>query len=260
MEIQIFNKISVDINNYDSHWNLFQCLGDDVPDLEITVLPGAYEYAGIEVFPKMEYPLALRSENVLVSANVDWSKVHIVLLDGKTDGLDGALSACIMSHLSTRNGVLFHASLIDYKGKGILFIGPSGIGKTTQAELWNQYRSAVIINGDMALVHYEDSKYYGYGYPIHGSSPYCENRKVELSGIVVLEQDKENHIERLTGLGMVERVLKNIFLPKWYEEGVNAVMDTVDGLLCTVPVYLLKCRKDEQAVELVERVLFKENV
>ena len=243
-----------------SHWDAFLCEDTEDPDMSIHISSNGFEYCGIDVFPKMEYPLVFKSENALVSANSNWSKVNITLFDGKNDGLEGALSASIMSHLSIHNGVLFHASLIDYEGKGILFIGPSGIGKTTQAELWNQYRSAVIINGDMALVHYEDSKYYGYGYPIHGSSPYCENRKAELSGIIVLEQDKENSISQLNSISMVERVMKNVFLPKWFEEGVNAVLDTVDGLLSNVPVYLLKCRKEEQAVELVERVLFKKNV
>lgn len=243
-----------------SYWDAFLCEDTEDPDMSIHISSNGFEYCGIDVFPKMEYPLVFKSENALVSANSNWSKVNITLFDGKSDGLEGALSASIMSHLSIHNGVLFHASLIDYKGKGILFIGPSGIGKTTQAELWHQYRSAVIINGDMALVHYEDSKYYGYGCPWHGSSVYCENRKAELYGIIVLEQALENHIERLTGITMVDRVMRNVFLPKWYEEGVNAALRTVDGLLSTVPVYLLKCRIEKQAVELVERVLFKKNV
>ncbi|SUO03438.1 Uncharacterised protein [Faecalicoccus pleomorphus] len=202
----------------------------------------------------------LKSNNVFVSANANWNQASITLLDGKSDGLDSALSAIVMTHLSTRNGLLMHASFVDYQGKGILFIGPSGIGKTTQAELWAKYKNATIVNGDMALVHYENSKYYGYGCPWHGSSVYCENRKAELYGIIVLEQALENHIERLTGITMVDRVMRNVFLPKWYEEGVNAALCTVDGLLSTVPVYLLKCRIEKQAVELVERVLFKKNV
>lgn len=256
---KIITTILLD-QNLGSYWNLFRCRDFEKYDLKIKVSSNTFEYGGIEVFPYMKYPLVFRADNSLVSANSDWSYVDVTLLDGRSDGLESVLSAIVITHLSIRNGLLMHASFVDYQGKGILFIGPSGVGKTTQAELWAKYKNATIVNGDMALVHYENSKYYGYGCPWHGSSVYCENRKAELYGIVVLEQALENCVERLTGINMVDRVMRNVFLPKWYEEGVNAVLDTVDGLLSNVPVYLLKCRKEEQAVELVERVLFKKNV
>ncbi|WP_370839368.1 hypothetical protein [Intestinibacter bartlettii] len=34
------------------------------------------------------------------------------------------------------------------KDKGILFSAPSGTGKSTQADLWEKYENAEIINGD----------------------------------------------------------------------------------------------------------------
>lgn len=255
----LIKTVSVNIK-LGSDWDIFTCKDLETSDLDIHVSSATFEYCEIDVFSELKYPLSFRCENALVSANTNWSHVDISLLDNSNKGLVSALSAIVMTHLSTRNGLLMHASFVDYQGKGILFIGPSGIGKTTQAELWAKYKNATIVNGDMALVHYENSKYYGYGCPWHGSSTYCENRKAELYGIIVLEQALENHIERLTGITMVDRVMRNVFLPKWYEEGVNAALRTVDGLLSTVPVYLLKCRIEKQAVELVERVLFKKNV
>ena len=43
------------------------------------------------------------------------------------------------------------------------------------------------------------------------------------------------------------------------EKGVEAAMETVDHLLSVVPVYLMKCRPDEESVALVEKVLFQES-
>lgn len=213
---------------------------------------------GIEVLNELPYGNSdiLKNRNMLIRANADWSEVCINLLDGKEDGLEGTLITAIMTHLSTRGGLMLHTSLVDYQGKGILFVGPSGIGKTTQAELWMKYRDAIIINGDMALVGEKDGSFTGYGCPWHGSSPYCENRQVPLAGIIVLEQAKENTLERLHGVAMIERIMRNIFLPHWYQKGAEAAMETVDHLLSTVPVYLLKCRPDEEAVAMVERALF----
>ena len=216
---------------------------------------------GIEVLNELPYGNSdiLKNRNMLIRANADWSEVCINLLDGKEDGLEGTLITAIMTHLSTRGGLMLHTSLVDYQGKGILFVGPSGIGKTTQAELWMKYRDAIIINGDMALVGEKDGAFTGYGCPWHGSSPYCENRQVPLAGIIVLEQAKENTLERLHGVTMIERMMRNIFLPHWYQKGAEAAMETVDHLLSTVPVYLLKCRPDEEAVAMVERALFESN-
>lgn len=214
----------------------------------------SYQY-GLNILPSQPGPSYFLSENALVSANSDWREVSITLLDGKDTGLMGALSATLMTHLSTRSGLLVHASLVEIDGKGIMFLGPSGIGKTTQAELWAKYRDALIINGDMVFVAYREGVYRGYGSPWHGSSPYCLNRNVPIVGMVVLEQDCENSIVQLSGITCVERVMQNVFMPTWYKEGVDGVLDTLDGLLSHVNVYLLKCRPDEEAVDLVASVL-----
>lgn len=237
-------------------WNKFEAQKSVNIDWTITIRYFWEFQYGIDILPPQPGPAILKSKNALLSANADWTEAAITLLDGKDDGVEGAVIAAIMTHLSTRGGIQMHSSLIDYNGKGIMFIGPSGIGKTTQAELWMKYRDAIIINGDMALVHDDGDKFSGHGCPWHGSSPYCENRQVDLSGIIVLEQAGENTIERLSGVTMIERVMQNVFVPTWYEKGVEGVMETVDHLLSTVPVYLMRCRPNEDAVSLVERTLF----
>ena len=66
-----------------------------------------------------------------------------------------------------------------------MFLGPSGIGKTTQAELWHTYRDAVIINGDIVFVQETEGNFLGWGTPWHGSSPYCENASVPVDALII---------------------------------------------------------------------------
>lgn len=242
-----------------TEWEKFEAKDDGDSRIRVLVQKKMTSNYDLRCFQPQPGPAVFLSKNALLSANHDWTEACITLLDGKEEGLEGALIAAIMTHLSTRGGLMLHTSLVDYQGKGILFVGPSGIGKTTQAELWMKYRDAIIINGDMALVGEKDGSFTGYGCPWHGSSPYCENRQVPLAGIIVLEQAKENTLERLHGVTMIERMMRNIFLPHWYQKGAEAAMETVDHLLSTVPVYLLKCRPDEEAVAMVERALFESN-
>ena len=152
--------------------------------------------------------------------------------------------------------IQIHSSLVEYKGKGIMFLGPSGIGKTTQAELWNKYLDALIINGDMVFVEDKGNEFIGWGTPWCGSSPYCENRSVPVLGLVVLKQGNENSIRKLDGFEKVSEVSNNIIYPMWLENGMDLCLDTLDHLLRNVPVYELTNKADKESVELVKQVIF----
>lgn len=153
--------------------------------------------------------------------------------------------------------VQLHSSLIRTRSNfGLMFLGPSGIGKTTQAELWNQYRDALIINGDVVFVQETPDAFLGWGTPWHGSSPYCENTSVPVKALIVLKQAPENSIRELTGFEKVTAVSNNVFYPRWLEGGMELCLETLNHLLSALPVYELSCRPDEDAVRLTEEAVF----
>ena len=152
--------------------------------------------------------------------------------------------------------IQMHSSLIDWQGHGLMFLGPSGIGKTTQAELWNKYRDALIINGDIVFVQETEDAFLGWGTPWHGSSPYCENASVPVEALIVLKQATENSIRKLEGFEKVSEVSGSVFYPQWLENGMELCLETLDHFLGRVPVYMLSCRPDEAAVALVEKTVF----
>lgn len=195
-------------------------------------------------------------KNLLIT-DFDYRNAELIILDNDISNISALANVVFLSYSSLHRTILIHASLVEYNGVGILFIGPSGIGKTTQAELWNKYRNALIINGDMVYVQYCDGQFYGFGSPWHGSSPYCLNRKVPLMGIVALEQGDNNQIQLLNNSQRVSYALKSTFLPSWFPEGYDATFNTMSDLFEKIPVYLLKCRADEEAVSLVEKTIIK---
>ena len=144
-----------------------------------------------------------------------------------------------------------HCSTVDDQGRGILFLGPSGIGKTTQAERWAQYRGSSIINGDIGLVQRTDEGYVAWGTPWHGSSPYCLNASVSVKALVVLKQAPENRLRELTGFEKVSEVSGSVFYPTWLEDGMELCTDTLNHMLTDLPVYRLDNRADEEAVNLL---------
>ena len=239
-------------------WTLFQHEYVEMPELQIDFKLYHHIEYGLEVLENQQETPVLKSGDCLLYVNKDWRKANLTLFAGRVQyqAIYKLLNALFLTYLSTRQAIEMHASLVQTGDTGVMFLGPSCIGKTTQAELWMQYRGAEIINGDMVFVKKEEDRFLGCGSPWHGSSPYCLNKQVPLSALIVLKQSKQNTIRRLTGFEMVSSVMSSVFWPTWYREGYEAACETFDTLLNTVPVYELSCRPDEDAVKLTEETIF----
>ena len=152
--------------------------------------------------------------------------------------------------------IQIHSSLIRFHGEGLMFIGPSGIGKTTQAELWQTYRNSDIINGDMVFIQQTTDRFIGWGTPWHGSSPYCMNTNVPIKAVIVLQQDSRNQIRRLHGFEKVTALSRNIIFPQWLPDGTQKCLDILNPFVQYIHVYELSCRPDEDAIQMTEDVIF----
>lgn len=175
---------------------------------------------------------------------------------GDKKNYDIFLNTLFYTHVIQKQMLQLHCSIIKNMEKGIAFLGPSGIGKTTQAECWANYKDAIIINGDIGFVQEKGKEFVAWGTPWHGSSSYCENTSVPVKALVVLKQAPENSIRELTGFEKVTAVSNSVFYPRWLENGMELCLETLDHLLSALPVYELSCRPDEEAVQLTEEAVF----
>ena len=155
--------------------------------------------------------------------------------------------------LAENNGFIFHSSFVDVDGHGILFTAPSGTGKSTQADLWKQFRGARIINGDRSAVRCIEEEILACGIPFMGSSEYCMNEMLPLSCVVYLAQSSQTTIRRLKGLEAFRRVWEGASVNTWDRKDMSLVMDTVCYLVENVPVWYLECTPDESAIIALEQ-------
>lgn len=238
-------------------WRRFVTDDDDLPDFTVSILPeNNYFYHGIECYKDIRrYKQLFRYNGEIMLVDKNWNHAMILPLHDLTCA-DSLLCQLFYTHAVRRHILYLHSSLIEYHGHGLMFLGPSGIGKTTQAELWNQYRGALIINGDVVFVQESEDSFLGWGTPWHGSSPYCENMNVPVRAMIVLKQTPDNSIRELSGFEKVTAVSNSVFYPRWLENGMELCLETLDHLLSSVPVYELSCRPDEDAVRLVEDTVF----
>lgn len=154
--------------------------------------------------------------------------------------------------------MLIHASLINWQGMGILFTAPSGTGKSTQAELWKLHENAEILNGDRAAIGMEHGAWTAWGLPIAGTSGIYRNASIPVSAVVVLGQAAENRIRRLMPGEALRRIYPELTIHRWDPDFVNKALELSLDLLESVPVYLLECLPNQEAVQVLKQTLMEE--
>ena len=173
-------------------------------------------------------------------------------------GTKTVLESMGAEHLIAQNhGFFFHCAYIDHNGKAILFTAPSGTGKSTQADLWKQYRGAQIINGDRAAVRLAEGKILAEGIPYSGSSRYCENRSLPLEAIVYLGQAPQTSVRKMGGYEAFSRIWEGISVNTWDREDMERTSTVVQRIVERIPVFHMPCTPDESAVIALEQELRK---
>jgi len=188
-----------------------------------------------------------------------WDNALLTSKEEKADVLAnfyGSLGEILFrNHLLFHQGLVIHSAAVEWRGKGIIFSAPSGTGKTTQANLWKKYKNAKILNADRPAIRVIEDKSYVYGTIWNGSSKKYSNHSVPLSAIVILEQAQSNTISKLEISEAIKRLMPRCFLPYCHEEIMNLAIDNLEKIITVTPVYLLQCRPDREAVELVYQCL-----
>lgn len=157
--------------------------------------------------------------------------------------------------LLRRNMAILHASWIEREGQAIAFFGRSGIGKSTQAALWERYRGTPVRNGDRTLLKDIDGEEFACGLPYAGTSGICTNTLAPLRAFVKLGQGKKNSIRRLPTTEAAKALLSQMPFPKWSPERMTDALDVAVRVSSRVPVYELVCLPDRSAVETLETAL-----
>lgn len=158
----------------------------------------------------------------------------------------------------THHCLILHCAYMVYQEKAILFSAPSGTGKSTQAELWERYRGSRTVNGDRALLQKINGQWTAGGWPVCGSSDICRLEDTPVHAIVMLQQGKENQIEKLSPVQAFSQLYSQVTVNQWNHEFVMCAMDIIEDLIRQVPVYQLTCDMTENAVKCLENVLFIE--
>lgn len=196
-----------------------------------------------------------------VSADHTGSDIYngSLIRDAYTAGNLGALTMAptdqvlLARLLADRDGCYIHSDGVNMDGKGYLFVGHSGAGKSTIAEMLRD--KAEILCDDRMIVRRWDDGYYIHGNWSHGTMPVVSAGCAPLARIFFLEKADENRIipmERpMNSISlMLACLVKPLATADWWEK----MLVLIEDMVRSVPCYRLAFDKSGRVYEALRRL------
>ena len=174
--------------------------------------------------------------------------------------IDNALMILYALATALEGTVLFHAAVVSHQGRGYMFLGPSGTGKSTHASLWLKYiEGTALVNDDNPVVRIgDDGRAVVFGSPWSGKTPCYRNVSYPLDGIVLLSQAPYNKIRRLSGLEAYASLVASISGMRWDKHIADGLHWSENQLASHVRTWHLECLPDEEAARVCFEIISNE--
>lgn len=160
----------------------------------------------------------------------------------------------LMYALADRAGIFMHASAVESNGKGYIFPGRSGAGKSTISRMFAA-RGYNLLSDDRIVVRKINGEFYAFGTPWAGDAGIAENRKLPLGGIFFLRQSSESSIRELAPAEAAERLMPVTSILWFDKQAVPGILSFCEDLVLHVPAYDIFFKPDIGVVKLFEQFI-----
>jgi len=165
-----------------------------------------------------------------------------------TDPMEYPLDGLLLYYLTVVSGdIMIHASGVNYSGKGYLFSGISGRGKSTMAKLWDKH-GARVIHDDRLILRREGRGCSMFNTPVYNNEKPCESW---LDRIFIIEHGTENKIVPVSGAECVSLIMANCIQHNWTPDIIARLLESVSALADNIPAARLYFKPDHGVIDLI---------
>lgn len=160
----------------------------------------------------------------------------------------------MLNQLAMGKGVEVHSSgIIDSSGKGFLFVGQSGAGKTTMTRLWQKHEGVQILSDDRIILRKVDNNIWMYGTPWHGEAEISCAAQARLSHIFFLRHGQKNVLVSQKRAESAVRLFACGFPPFYSPSGLDFTLSFYDELTGSVPCSELIFLPDDEVISFISQ-------
>lgn len=166
--------------------------------------------------------------------------------------LEYPLDELLLTNLLARGrGVEVHAlGIRDVDGRGYLFLGHSGAGKSTTARLWED-TGVLILSDDRIILRSIGGKVWMYGTPWHGEEELAAAERTQLTHVFVLGRGAANELVALAPPRAVSELFTRSFVPFYNAAALGYTLEVLQQVAGAVPCAELRFVPDRRVVEFV---------
>jgi hypothetical protein len=169
--------------------------------------------------------------------------------------LEYPLDELLMIHrLARGEGVELHAmGLVDEEGRGHLFLGHSGAGKSTSARIWQRESRALILSDDRIILRAREGRIWMHGTPWHGDAGIASPESAPLYRAYLLEHGGTSELAAITKGRAAAEFLARCFVPHYSAEAMDFTLGFLARVSREIPCCVFRFLPDKSAVEAICR-------
>ncbi len=199
-------------------------------------------------------PLKNMPVSCIATSDGDFSNAEFLVLNKKYEpfSINNVMMLLYALKTTIMDTLVIHASVVVKAGRGVVFLGKSGTGKSTHSRLWmNNIPDTELLNDDNPIIRVlEDGSVWVYGSPWSGKTHCYKQAKAKVAGIVRLYQAPFNKIRRLSLLESYTSVYAAVSAYRRDKQMADGVHKTLEKLIDSTSCFALECLPDSEAAKL----------
>lgn len=153
--------------------------------------------------------------------------------------------------LSRRFGAELHACGVEFPWGGAVFLGASGVGKTTLARAICAAQAGTVMSDDRIVVRESHGRFWMYGTPWHGEGRYAVAGRTPLETVYFLKQARRMGARLISPAEATARLMACSFLPFHDGDALQASLGHFERLVGAVECFELSVTLEAPVADFV---------